>query len=117
MNLTRLLDPVAICQRLAAVSHRRQRRRRLRHTVARRLCDGHIDSLELLEIASKIGIRVIYDIGANVGTWTQLAKALHPQATVEAFEPLPQHVTEFRRNVAELSGTSIHAVALGALNA
>jgi FkbM family methyltransferase len=116
MNLTRLLDPGAICQRLGAISHQRQRLRRLRHTVARPLSDGHIGSLELLEIASRVGIRAIYDIGANVGTWTLLAKALHPQATVEAFEPLPRHLTEFRRNVAQLSGTSLHEVALGASN-
>ncbi len=56
----------------------------------------------------------IYDIGANTGTWTCLAKSLFPTARVEAFEPLAVHFDGFRRWTAAWPGDiHLHACALG----
>lgn len=77
---------------------------------------GHIESIELLELARPAEIEVIYDIGANVGTWALLAKSVIPEATVEAFEPLPKHHADLYRNLRHVSGISLHPIALGQQN-
>lgn len=89
----------------------------LRKTIARGLTLGHIDSLELLDQAKQSGIEVIYDVGANVGTWSLLAKAVIPEARVEAFEPLPHHHDGFERNLRNVDGVVLNKVALGAQDA
>jgi FkbM family methyltransferase len=116
MKLDLLFNPRLLCERLAMVSLQRRRLARLSGTPAQRLSLGHIDSLELLEIARPLGICSIYDIGANVGTWTLLAKAVIPEATLEAFEPLLIHHLGFQKNVQEISGVRLHRLALGAEN-
>jgi FkbM family methyltransferase len=78
---------------------------------------GHIDTLELVQLASPAGISVMYDIGANVGTWSLLAKALVPDARIEAFEPLPKHQAEFLRNFTGSADVTLHSVAVGSDNA
>jgi len=60
---------------------------------------------------------VIYDIGANVGTWSLLAKALIPNARIEAFEPLPKHQAEFLRNFTGSTDVTLHPIAVGSNNA
>src|SRR5262245_12971940 len=116
MRFGLLLKPGVLCQRLAEQALQRRRLRKLRHTAAHRLYLGHIDSLELLEAARPLGISVVYDIGANVGTWTLLAKAVIPQCSIEAFEPLPQHVVTFQQKVWGVGGVRLHCVALGSQN-
>ena len=80
-----------LCERLALASLRHRRLAKLRNTPARSLSLGHIESLELLELIEDADAKVIYDVGANVGTWTLLAKSIFPASRVEAFEPLPSH--------------------------
>ena len=116
MRLELLWNLRLLCERLAVESQRRRRLGRLRNTPASGLSLGHIDSLELLEIARCSGIKVIYDIGANVGSWTLLAKAVIPRATFEAFEPLPKHHQGFTRNCRKLAGVNLHRIALGSQN-
>lgn len=114
MRLSLLYNPFDIVERLAVASRRRRRFRRLHGTPAAALSLGHIDSLELLESLASAPPAVIYDIGANIGTWTCLAKSLFPAARVEAFEPLSRHVDGFRRWIAPWPGdVRLHAVALG----
>jgi len=84
MRLSLLYNPVALGYRLAIAARRRRRFKKLRGTPAARLSLGHIDSLELLELLAPSPPAVVYDIGANVGTWTVLAKSLFPAARVEA---------------------------------
>jgi FkbM family methyltransferase len=81
--------------------------------VAERLTLGHIDSLEVLELLRPLNLKIIYDIGANVGTWTLLAKAIFPMAEVHAFEPLAIHQQGFQRDAGHLPGVHLHKVALG----
>ncbi len=112
-----LYNPRLLCERLAIESVRRRRLATLKGTQAAKLSSGHIDTLELLQLASPAGISVIYDIGANVGTWSLLAKSLIPDVRIEAFEPLPKHQTEFLRNFTGSADVTLHSVALGSDNA
>ena len=113
MRLELLYNPRLLCERLAELSLERRRLAKLRGTVARGLTTGHIDSLELLELLRPNPPQVIYDVGANVGTWTLLAQALYPQAQVHAFEPLPQHTEKFRQATGALGGVHLHEIGLG----
>jgi FkbM family methyltransferase len=111
-----LYNPRLLCERLAIDSVNRRRLARLRNTPASDLSLGHIDSLELLELIKTAGISVIYDIGANIGTWTLLAKAVIPAAYVHAFEPLPKHQDAFDDSLADVHDVTLHRVALGSEN-
>jgi FkbM family methyltransferase len=114
LRFSLLYNPFDLIERLALASRRRRRFSRLRGTPAAALALGHIDSLELLELLAPDPPKVIYDIGANVGTWTCLAKSLFPTARVEAFEPLTSHFEGFRRWTAPWPhGVRLHACALG----
>jgi FkbM family methyltransferase len=107
-------NPRLLCERLALESARRRRIARLKGTPASALSLGHIDTLELLELLNPADIKVIYDIGANVGTWTLLAKAIIPHAQLHAFEPMPEHCRGFADNTTQVSGVALHQAALGA---
>lgn len=102
-----------LLERIAERFMTQRRLRRLRGTVAAELSSGHIDSLELLDLAKSLNPTVIYDIGANVGTWTLLAKAVLPTTRVHAFEPIEAHAEEYLRNTAALSDVVLHQTALG----
>jgi FkbM family methyltransferase len=105
-----------ICERLASESIRRRRLAKLQGTPGARLQTGHIDSLELLEIAREAGIGVVYDIGCNVGTWSLLAKSVLPSCQIHAFEPLLHHQMEFRKVFADMADVVLHTLALGPEN-
>ena len=113
MRLELLYNGRLLCERLAELSIERRRLRRLRGTVAKDLATGHIDSMELLELLRPLNPQVIFDVGANVGTWTLLAKALYPQAQVHAFEPLSMHTEKFRQLTKRLDGVHLHEIGLG----
>jgi len=106
-------NPGILCERLGIESARRRRLAKLKGTPAQSLKLGHIDSLELLEMCRPLGIKTIYDIGANVGTWSLLARAVFPKASIQAFEPLESCREDFLRNTAQVDGIRLHEVALG----
>src|SRR5207244_12779895 len=99
-------------ERLAVESIRRRRLKKLRNTPASQLSLGHIDSLELLELARPAGIKVIYDIGANIGTWTLLAKSVIAEASVDAFKPFTTHLASYKDNLRGVAGVKLHCLAL-----
>ncbi|MBS1525978.1 MAG: FkbM family methyltransferase [Bacteroidetes bacterium] len=101
--------------RLAIEINRHKRKRKLKGTPAEGLGLGYIDSLELLELISQKGakINVIYDVGANIGTWTMLAKSFFKDAQVHAFEPLPVHTAKFAENTRNLADVHLHKFCLG----
>ncbi|MFI5140147.1 MAG: FkbM family methyltransferase, partial [Sphingobacteriales bacterium] len=74
-----------------------------------------IDSLELLELIKSDGFNPvnIFDVGANIGTWTLLAKSFFPEATVDAFEPLREHIEKFEANAKVLDNVHVHTFCLG----
>ena len=113
MRVELLYNPLLLVERCGQWAYEKRRLRKLQGTVANRLTLGHIGSLELLELLKDNEPQIIYDIGANVGTWTLLAKAIFPHAELHAFEPLPLHMGEFKQLTAELSNTYMHQVALG----
>lgn len=114
MKLSLLLRPLLLLERLGRTLQSRRRLSRLRGTPASRLVLGHIDSLELLDLARTLGVRVIYDIGANAGTWTLLARSVIQGARVEAFEPLEEHCDAFLQSTAGLEDVHLHPIGLGA---
>jgi FkbM family methyltransferase len=116
MRIELLWNPLLLLERLGQEATRIRRLKRIRRTVARELRLGHLDSLELLELLASNAPQVVYDVGANVGTWTLLAKAIFPQCNVHAFEPLANHVTKFREHTARVAGVHLHEVALGSVS-
>ena len=114
MRAALLYNPKLIIERLALSISRKKRFMRLKNTSAYSLTLGHIDSLELLELVkAENPIKVIYDIGANVGTWSILSKAIFPKAKVFAFEPLQPHIEEFYNNTKDLENIILYPYALG----
>jgi FkbM family methyltransferase len=118
MRLSLLYNPLVIIDRLAVAINRNNRKRKLRNTPASKLGIGYLSSLELLELIKADGYdgKTIYDIGANIGTWTLLAKAFFPESTIHAFEPLSNHLTQFNEKTKELKNINIHTFCLGSEN-
>jgi FkbM family methyltransferase len=112
-----LYRPRVLLERLAEDSISRRRLARLKGTAAGSLALAQIDSLELLDLLREPAPRTIYDVGANVGTWTLLANAIYPVAEIHAFEPLPRLAQPFFDNTRGLSQVHRHEVALGAVAA
>jgi FkbM family methyltransferase len=112
-----LYSPLLFMERVGEWATERRRLRKLRGTVAAQLATGYIDSLELLELLRPLNPQVIYDVGANVGTWTLLAKAIFPAAEVHAFEPLEAHCATFSEATSSLLGVRLHRLALGSVRA
>lgn len=105
--------------RIAVAINRRKRKNKLKNTPAANLGLGYIDSLELLELIKADGFKAknIFDAGANIGTWTLLAKAFFGDASVHAFEPLSVHIDKFKDNTKALADVHIHPFCLGSENA
>lgn len=115
MRLSLLYNPLVMIDRLAVAINRNKRKHQLKGTPAAGLGLGYLDSLELLELIKKDGFKpkVIYDVGANIGTWTLLAKSFFPDAAVHAFEPLPEHLIKLSATTEKLAQIAIHPFCLG----
>ncbi|RYU91615.1 FkbM family methyltransferase [Mucilaginibacter terrigena] len=115
MRLSLFYDPFIIIDRLAIAINRRKRKNKLNGTPAAKLKLGYLDSLELFEIIKNENnkIQTIFDVGANIGTWTILAKSFFPDAAIYAFEPLNKHVQKFNDLTKELQNVTIHQYCLG----
>jgi len=105
--------PHLLLARVAEIAQQRARLRRLRGTCAGDLTHYHIDSLELVEIAARAGARVFYDVGANVGSWALLCRAVVPASTIVAFEPLAAHCEKFRAATSGFARVRLFEIALG----
>jgi FkbM family methyltransferase len=115
VNFSLLFKPLKLIDRLAVEINRRKRKSKLKGTPADGLALGYIDSLELLELIrnNNFKAKVIFDVGANIGTWTLLAKSFFGDAEVHAFEPLTNHANEFKTNTQKLTQTTLHQICLG----
>jgi FkbM family methyltransferase len=118
MRFSLFYNPFTIIDRLAIEINRYKRKRKLKGTPAAGLGLGYIDSLELLELIKSEGVEIksIFDVGANIGTWTLLAKAIFNDANVHAFEPLIIHTEKFNHLTRTLSKVSLHTFCLGSEN-
>jgi FkbM family methyltransferase len=70
-------------------------------------------SVEHLGMMKSIDVATLVDIGANVGQFTLLTLALHPEVNVEAFEPLSGPAAVFRRLFEGNDRVTLHQVAIG----
>jgi FkbM family methyltransferase len=113
MRLELFYRPHLLIERLATESIKYRRLGKLKKTVASGLKLGHIDSLELLELTKVQSPKVIYDIGANIGTWTLLAKAVLQKVHIYAFEPLIMFHDKFSDATQNIPNVELHKVALG----
>jgi FkbM family methyltransferase len=109
-------NPRLLCERLATESVGRRRLAELRGTPGANLKSGHIDTLELVKLARHAGIKVVYDIGANAGTFSLLAKSVLGDVQIHAFEPLAEHQAQFVRTFAGDARVILHPVAVGSDN-
>ncbi|WP_338763946.1 FkbM family methyltransferase [Bernardetia sp. ABR2-2B] len=109
-------NPLLLIERLGEMASKKMRRNRLKNTVMTSFHDGHIESLEILEMIKNNypnGIKTIFDIGGNIGSWTLLAKTIFPQAEIHAFEPLEKFANIFKRNTEKFDSVAVHQFALG----
>jgi FkbM family methyltransferase len=113
MRIELLWNLRLLCERLAIESGGRRRLAKLKGTVAKNLNLGYAASLELLEITRLHQPETVYDIGACFGTWSLLAKACLPEASIHAFEPLNVHFDKFFRITEGVPDITLHKVALG----
>jgi FkbM family methyltransferase len=120
MNFSLLYNPAKLIRRIALGISRKERLKKLNGTAGAKLQQGHIDSLELVELIKQdasIGANpVIFDIGSNIGTWTLLVKSMLPAAEIHAFEPLETHNAVFRQSCAGLQNVYLHNYCAGNSN-
>jgi len=106
-------NPLLLLERIGEIAHERRRLKRLKFTEACDLNTDHIESLELLDCVKGLKPQVIYDIGANRGTWTSLCRYVFPSCHIHAFEPLDAHCQLFRARTKGSERITLHGVALG----
>lgn len=112
-----LYNPVLLMERIAEETAYRRRMRRLKGTPAEGLSRDQVSSLEFIEMAAgEHKIKTAYDLGANIGTWTLLAKTLVPDATVHAFEPTPIYQEGYLNSTKGVKEVFLHKVAAGSEN-
>jgi FkbM family methyltransferase len=109
-----LYNPRLLLERLAEASRRRRRFSRLRGTPAEGLNEAQMDSLEFFDlIRNDVPPKVIFDVGANAGTWTRLARTFFPESEIHAFEPLPEYQAKFESRTEGLKGVRLHKAGAG----
>ena len=115
MRLALFYNPLVIIDRLAIAINRIKRKKRLKNTPSKNLEIGYLDSLELLELIKTDGYipNITFDIGANIGTWTLLAKSIFPKTIVYAFEPLELHISKFKKVTKKLVDVNLMEFCLG----
>lgn len=110
-------NPGLLTERIGEGLATRRRMRQLRGTPAAGLNRDQLSTLEFVQLAAATGkIRTAYDLGANMGSWTLLAKTFLPGLTVHAFEPVPAYQQEFINSVKRITGVTLHKVGAGAEN-
>lgn len=62
----------------------------------------------VLQRWSRFGFGCIFDVGANVGEWTKLARAAFPDAVIHCFEILPSTAAELRARMAGDTGVIVN---------
>jgi len=59
--------------------------------------------LRVLEILSKSNMKCIFDVGANIGEWSQIASRLNPKSLIYAFEIIPSTYEVLLKNTKHIS--------------
>jgi len=71
-------------------------------------------SIEHEKLMKSIAIHTLVDVGANVGQFSLLIRALHPDAVIHAFEPLSRPAAAFTSLFRGDPRTNLHRCAIGA---
>jgi FkbM family methyltransferase len=79
------------------------------HTSADAHFNGEYDLLDRLTTTEAV---VIVDCGANIGTWALAAASRFPNATIHAFEPIPETVVTLEQATATVPKITVHRAAL-----
>jgi FkbM family methyltransferase len=66
----------------------------------------------VLEAFRPYGLRGVFDVGANVGEWTQRAHECLPETTIHAFEIMEPTARVLRERTADLERVRVNAVGL-----
>jgi FkbM family methyltransferase len=72
---------------------------------------GVVASLEHRELP-RTPYATVVDIGAHTGQFSLLARGLYPEATIHAFEPLPEAASKFREVFADDPLVRLHEAAI-----
>jgi FkbM family methyltransferase len=67
----------------------------------------------VLEVLGRFSPNCIFDVGANVGTWTQLAHGAAPTAEIHCFEIVPDTAGTLQQAVGGLRGVTVNAIGVG----
>lgn len=87
--------------------------RLLPHPVFRHgLRSGVGAAIEHRGVIGPLRLETIVDVGANVGQFSLLARALHPAARIYAFEPLPDAAARYRRVFAADANVTLFQAAI-----
>jgi len=108
-------NPLLVLERLGEMASKKIRRNKLKNTIMASYHDGHIESLEILELIKNnypTQIKTIFDIGGNIGSWTLLVKTIFPNAEIHAFEPLEGFANRLKENTKKIDSIFVHQVAL-----
>lgn len=68
----------------------------------------HVGAIRSIQVAS------IIDVGANIGQFSLMSRAIHPKALIHAFEPLSEMADVFERLFADDARVVLHRCAAGA---
>lgn len=85
----------------------------LPHPVYRRgLKYGVGAAIEHRGVIGSLPLATVVDVGANVGQFSLLVRALHPDAQIVAFEPLPEAAARYRQVFHDDSRAVLHEAAI-----
>jgi FkbM family methyltransferase len=95
-----------------------KKRQFLKGTKAHNLESKYLGCFEILQLIKQESqqINSIYDIGACIGTFSILATAFFPEATIHAFEPLNDNFQKLECNTNDLKSIFLHQLGLGSEN-
>ena len=68
---------------------------------------------DVCRLAGTRDLRMVFDVGANVGQTTRLLGRFFPGATVHSFEPVSSTFRELQANCGRMKGVRLHQLALG----
>jgi len=85
----------------------------LRNALENKMNDNELSGeYRIVRKLAKLNPKVVFDVGANVGIWTQELKKYSPDSIVYLFEPIPDTFTRLVQNIAVLSDVLPTQIAL-----
>jgi FkbM family methyltransferase len=85
----------------------------LRNALENKMSDNELSGeYRIIRKLAANGPKLVFDVGANVGIWTQELKKYSPNSQVFLFEPIPDTFTKLVENLATLSNVHPTQIAL-----